>query len=113
LARDGIDVIAHAEIVSVHGRSGTGVSLTVRTSSGEKTIAGSDILVATGRAPNTAGIGLEVAGVQLDQRGYVRVNDRLQTTAPNVWAIGECAGSPQFTHISSTIFELFATTSPA
>jgi pyruvate/2-oxoglutarate dehydrogenase complex dihydrolipoamide dehydrogenase (E3) component len=87
-ARDGIDVIAHAEIVSVHGRSGTGVSLTVRTSSGEKTIAGSDILVATGRAPNTARIGLEVAGVQLDQRGYVKVNDRLQTTAPNVWAIG-------------------------
>ncbi len=105
-ARDGIDVIAHAEIVSVHGRSGTGVSLTVRTSSGEKTIAGSDILVATGRAPNTAGIGLEVAGVQLDQRGYVKVNDRLQTTAPNVWAIGECAGSPQFTHISFDDFRV-------
>src|SRR5229473_2441863 len=105
-ARDGIDVIAHAEIVSVHGRSGTGVSLTVRTSSGEKTIAGSDILVATGRAPNTPGIGLEVAGVQLDQRGYVRVNDRLQTTAPNVWAIGECAGSPQFTHISLDDFRV-------
>jgi pyruvate/2-oxoglutarate dehydrogenase complex dihydrolipoamide dehydrogenase (E3) component len=105
-ARDGIDVIAHAEIVSVHGRSGTGVSLTVRTSSGEKTIAGSDILVATGRAPNTARIGLEVAGVQLDQRGYVKVNDRLQTTAPNVWAIGECAGSPQFTHISFDDFRV-------
>jgi pyruvate/2-oxoglutarate dehydrogenase complex dihydrolipoamide dehydrogenase (E3) component len=83
----------------VHGRSGTDVSLIVRTSSGEKTITGSDILVATGRAPNTAGIGLEVADVELDQRGYVKVNDRLQTTAPNVWAIGECAGSPQFTHI--------------
>ena len=105
-ARDGIDVIAHAEIISVHGRSGTGVSLTVRTSSGEKTIAGSDILVATGRAPNTAGIGLEVAGVQLDQRGYVKVNDRLQTTARNVWAIGECAGSPQFTHISFDDFRV-------
>src|SRR6266853_1706866 len=105
-ASDGIDVIAPAEIVSVHGRSGTGVSLTVRTSSGEKTIAGSDILVATGRAPNTAGIGLEVAGVQLDQRGYVRVNDRLQTTAPNVWAIGECAASPQFTHISFDDFRV-------
>ena len=105
-ARDGIDVIAHAEIVSVHGRSGTGVSLTVRTSSGEKTIAGSDILVATGRAPNTAGIGLEVAGVELDQRGYVKANDRLQATAPNVWVIGECAGSPQFTHISFDDFRV-------
>jgi hypothetical protein len=99
-ARDGIDVIAGAKIVSVQGRSGTDVSLIVRTSSGEKTITGSDILVATGRTPNTAGIGLEVAGVELNQRGYVKVNDRLQTTAPNVWAIGECAGSPQFTHIS-------------
>src|SRR5713101_3504396 len=99
-ASDGIDVIAPAEIVSVHGRPGTGVSLIVRTSAGEMTITGSDILVATGRAPNTAGIGLEVAGVELDQRGYVKVNERLQTTAINVWAIGECAGSPQFTHIS-------------
>ncbi len=99
-ASDGIDVIAPAEIVSVHGLSGTVVSLIARTSSGEKTITGSDILVATGRAPNTAGIGLEVAGVELDQRGYVKANDRLQATAPNVWVIGECAGSPQFTHIS-------------
>ncbi|MCU1343300.1 MAG: family, FAD-dependent NAD(P)-disulfide oxidoreductase, partial [Candidatus Acidoferrum typicum] len=98
-ASDGIDVIAPAEIVSVHGRSGTGINLVARTSSGETTITGSDILVATGRVPNTAGIGLEVAAVKLDQRGYVKVNDQLQTTAPNVWAIGECAGSPQFTHI--------------
>jgi pyruvate/2-oxoglutarate dehydrogenase complex dihydrolipoamide dehydrogenase (E3) component len=105
-ASDGIDVIAPAEIVSVHGRSGNGVSLIVRTPSGEKTITGSDILVATGRSPNTAGIGLEVAGVELDERGYVKVNDRLQTTAPNVWAIGECAGSPQFTHISLDDFRV-------
>jgi pyruvate/2-oxoglutarate dehydrogenase complex dihydrolipoamide dehydrogenase (E3) component len=105
-ASEGIDVIAPVEILSVHGRSGTDVTLTVQTSSGEKTIAGSDILVATGRTPNTAGIGLEVAGVELDQRGYVKVNDWLQTTAPNIWAIGECAGSPQFTHISLDDFRV-------
>jgi pyruvate/2-oxoglutarate dehydrogenase complex dihydrolipoamide dehydrogenase (E3) component len=105
-ASEEIDVIAPVEILSVHGRSGTDVTLTVQTSSGEETIAGSDILVATGRAPNTAGIGLEVAGVELDQRGYVKVNDRLQTTAPNIWAIGECAGSPQFTHISLDDFRV-------
>src|SRR6202047_2702152 len=99
-ASDGIDVTAPAEILSVHGRSGTDVTVTAQTSSGEKRIAGSHILVATGRTPNTAGIGLEVAGVELDQRGYVKVNDRLQTTTPNIWAIGECARSPQFTHIS-------------
>jgi pyruvate/2-oxoglutarate dehydrogenase complex dihydrolipoamide dehydrogenase (E3) component len=72
----------------------------VRTGAGERSIAASDILVATGRTPNTAGIGLEVAGVRLNARGYVQVNDRLETTAPGVWAIGECAGSPQFTHVS-------------
>ena len=105
-ASEGIDVIAPVEILSVHGRSGTDVTLTVQTWSGENTIAGSDILVATGRIPNTAGIGLEVAGVELDQRGYVKVNDRLQTTAPNIWAIGECAGSPQFTHISLDDFRV-------
>ncbi|HEX8789888.1 MAG TPA: FAD-dependent oxidoreductase, partial [Polyangiaceae bacterium] len=72
----------------------------VRTGGGERTIAASEILVAVGRTPNTSGIGLDIAGVQLDQRGYIAVNDRLETSAPDVWAIGECAGSPQFTHIS-------------
>jgi len=95
---EGIDVLVPAEILSVSGRSGTSVNLVVRTRSGETTITGSDILVATGRTPNTAGIGLESAGVKLDSGGYVAVNDRLETTASNVWAIGECAGSPQFTH---------------
>jgi pyruvate/2-oxoglutarate dehydrogenase complex dihydrolipoamide dehydrogenase (E3) component len=90
----------------VHGHSGTGVSVVVRTSSGEKTITGSDILVATGRVPNTADIGLEGAGVELDRMGYVKVDERLQTTASNVWAIGECAGSPQFTHISLDDFRV-------
>ena len=69
-------------------------------------IEGSDILVAAGRTPNTAGIGLETAGVELDERGYVQVNDRLETTAPDVWAIGECAGSPQFTHVSYDDFRV-------
>jgi pyruvate/2-oxoglutarate dehydrogenase complex dihydrolipoamide dehydrogenase (E3) component len=62
--------------------------------------------VAAGRAPNTAGIGLDEAGVELDGRGYIRVNDRLETTASNIWAIGECAGSPQFTHVSIDDFRI-------
>jgi pyruvate/2-oxoglutarate dehydrogenase complex dihydrolipoamide dehydrogenase (E3) component len=105
-ASEGIDVIAPADTVSVHGRSGTSVNLMVRTPSGEKTITGSDILVATGRVPNTAGIRLDAAGVGLDQRGYVKVDDRLRTTAPDIWAIGECAGSPPFTHISLDDFRV-------
>ena len=78
----------------------------MRTSSGEQNIEGSDILVATGRIANTAGIGLEKAGVELDGRGYIRVNERLETSASEVWAIGECAGSPQFTHVSADDFQI-------
>jgi pyruvate/2-oxoglutarate dehydrogenase complex dihydrolipoamide dehydrogenase (E3) component len=77
-----------------------------RTLSGEQKIDGSDILVATGRIPNTADIGLDKAGVELDARGFVRVNERLETSAPDVWAIGECAGSPQFTHVSEDDFRI-------
>jgi pyruvate/2-oxoglutarate dehydrogenase complex dihydrolipoamide dehydrogenase (E3) component len=103
---EGIDVLAPAQIMCVQGRSGDNVRLLLRTPSGETTIAGSDILVATGRTPNTAGIGLESAGIKLDQTGYVLVNERLQTTVPNVWAIGECAGSPQFTHAALDDFRV-------
>jgi pyruvate/2-oxoglutarate dehydrogenase complex dihydrolipoamide dehydrogenase (E3) component len=106
LRAEDIEVLLGAEVLRVEGRSGAGVRLRVRTVGGEQTLAGSDILAAAGRTPNTAGIGLEVAGVELDARGYVKVNDRLETTAPDVWAIGECAGSPQFTHVSLDDFRI-------
>jgi pyruvate/2-oxoglutarate dehydrogenase complex dihydrolipoamide dehydrogenase (E3) component len=106
LGDEGIDILVAAEIRRVQGRSGADVSLFVRTSSGEQTIEGSDILVAAGRSPNTAGIGLEAAGVELDGHGYIKVNERLETSAPDVWAIGECAGSPQFTHVSFDDFRI-------
>jgi pyruvate/2-oxoglutarate dehydrogenase complex dihydrolipoamide dehydrogenase (E3) component len=64
------------------------------------------LLVATGRTPNTEGIGLDVADVEVTERGYVRVDERLQTTAPDVFAIGDCAGSPQFTHIAFDDFRV-------
>jgi pyruvate/2-oxoglutarate dehydrogenase complex dihydrolipoamide dehydrogenase (E3) component len=101
---EGIEVLLSAEAQKVEGRSGEGVRLRVRTPQGERLLEGSDILVAAGRTPNTAGIGLDTVGVRLDGRGYVQVNDRLETTAPDVWAIGECAGSPQFTHVSEDDF---------
>jgi pyruvate/2-oxoglutarate dehydrogenase complex dihydrolipoamide dehydrogenase (E3) component len=56
--------------------------------------------------PNTRDIGLEEVGVELTERGYIRVNERLETTAPDVWAIGECAGSPHFTHVSNDDFRI-------
>jgi len=106
LGSEGVHFIVAAEIRDVRGRSGEEVAVLVRTASGERTIEGSDILVATGRIPNTDGIGLDVTGVDLDDRGYIRVNERLETTAPAVWAIGECAGSPQFTHASVDDFRI-------
>lgn len=72
----------------------------------EKTIEATDILVASGRVPNTEGLGLEAAGVELTDKGYVKVNDRLETTAPGVWALGDVAGSPQFTHIGHDDFRV-------
>jgi pimeloyl-ACP methyl ester carboxylesterase len=106
LSAEGIDVVTSAEIVSAEGRSGAEVRLVVRTPNGERPILASHVLAATGRTPNTGGIGLELAGIQLVQGGWIRVNDRLETTAPDVWAIGECAGSPQFTHASLDDFRI-------
>jgi pyruvate/2-oxoglutarate dehydrogenase complex dihydrolipoamide dehydrogenase (E3) component len=105
-ADEGIDVLISAETVQAEGQSGQGVRLRVRTPQGERLLEGTDILVAAGRTPNTAGIGLDALGVRLDGRGYVQVNDRLETTASGVWAIGECAGSPQFTHVSENDFHV-------
>ena len=106
LSDEGMQVLVEAQLLEVRGRSGDKVTLVVRTPSGEQNIDGSDILVAVGRVPNTTGIGLQEAGVELDSRGYIAVNDRLETTAPDVWALGECAGSPQFTHISEDDFRI-------
>ena len=105
-ADEGIEVLLSAESLQVEGRSGESVRLRVRTPQDRAALEGSDIFVATGRTPNTQGIGLDIAGVALDGPGYVRVNDRLESSAPDVWAIGECAGSPQFTHVSEDDFAI-------
>jgi pyruvate/2-oxoglutarate dehydrogenase complex dihydrolipoamide dehydrogenase (E3) component len=105
LADERIEVLLNAETLRVDGSRGA-LHVVVRTSGRERIIEASDLLVAAGRAPNTKGIGLDVAGVELDARGYIAVNDRLETSAPGVWAIGECAGSPQFTHVSEDDFRV-------
>jgi pyruvate/2-oxoglutarate dehydrogenase complex dihydrolipoamide dehydrogenase (E3) component len=100
LMRDeGVDVLLGAETLNVVGRSGAGVKVRVRAVNRERDLDGSDLLVAAGRTPNTDRIDLVKAGVELNEHGYIRVNDRLQTTAANVWAVGDCAGSPKFTHV--------------
>jgi pyruvate/2-oxoglutarate dehydrogenase complex dihydrolipoamide dehydrogenase (E3) component len=106
LTAEGIEVLFDVQPVGVHGLSGDEIIVTVRTAAGERKVEGSDLLVAVGRVPNTADIALDKAGVAVDARGFVQVNKRLETTASGVWAIGECAGSPQFTHVSVDDFRI-------
>ena len=97
---EGIQVLLGAEVRRVEGRSGAEIRVSVEDAGGERVIEATHFLIAAGRTPNTQDIGLDLAGVELDERGYVKVNERLETTAHNVWAVGDCAGSPQFTHVA-------------
>ena len=103
---EGIDLVLNATVKRVSGKSGQSVRMVIEQRGAEKTLEGSHLLVAAGRSPNTDGIGLELAGVELTNRGHIRVNERLETTASGVWAIGEVAGSPQFTHVSVDDFRV-------
>lgn len=106
LGGEEIDVLLNALPYGVSGVSGDAVTVKVRTAEVEREIEGSDLLVTVGRVANTSGIGLDEAGVQLDPRGFIQVDERLQTTASGVWAIGDCCGSPQFTHVSVDDFRI-------
>jgi pyruvate/2-oxoglutarate dehydrogenase complex dihydrolipoamide dehydrogenase (E3) component len=107
LCRDeGIEVVTNARVTRVEGKSGELVKLQAAQGATEKVLEGTHLLVASGRTPNTDGIGLEVAGVEITDRGHVKVNERLETTAPGVWAVGDCAGSPHFTHIAFDDFRI-------
>jgi pyruvate/2-oxoglutarate dehydrogenase complex dihydrolipoamide dehydrogenase (E3) component len=99
---ESIEVRTGTSVLRVEGKSGE----SVRLHTAQGVIEGTHLLVAGGRTPNTDGIGLEKAEVETDERGHVKVNERLQTTAENVWAVGDCAGSPYFTHISENDFHV-------
>ena len=103
---EGIDVLLSTRVKRLSGKSGDSVSIIVDQNGTAKTVKGSHVLVAAGRTPNTEGLRLDLAGVELTDRGYIKVNERLQTDAHGVWAIGEVAGSPQFTHISLDDFRV-------
>jgi pyruvate/2-oxoglutarate dehydrogenase complex dihydrolipoamide dehydrogenase (E3) component len=103
---EGIELVLGAHVESVTGASGDWVKVAVEQGGAKQTLEGSHLLVATGRTPNTEGLGLDVAGVELTEHGYVKVNPRLETTAPGVWALGDVAGSPQFTHIGFDDFRV-------
>ena len=103
---EGIELVMNAGVSLVEGVSGQSVKLHVTQGASNSVIEGTDLLVAAGRTPNTDGIGLDLAGVDLTERGYIKVNERLETPAADVWAVGECAGSPQFTHIAFDDFRI-------
>jgi pyruvate/2-oxoglutarate dehydrogenase complex dihydrolipoamide dehydrogenase (E3) component len=109
LRDENIDVLLSADLRRVEGRSGEQVRLHVDTADGVRVIDGTDLLIAAGRTPNTDGIGLELAGIELDGRGYVVVSDRLETTAPGVWAVGIAPGVLS-SHTSRTMISGSCTT---
>lgn len=103
---EGIGLALGVEVKNIEGESGKLIKLRIVRDGAEQVMEGTDLLVATGRTPNTAGIGLELAGVELTEHGFVKVDEHLRSTAPDVWAVGDCAGSPFFTHISFDDFRV-------
>ena len=107
LREDGIELLLHSEAIRAEKTSK--LALTVQTPQGEQTLTGSHLLVAVGRTPNTERLNLQAAGVETNESGFVRVNERLETNVPNIYAIGDINGGPQFTHISYDDFRILRT----
>ena len=105
LREDGIDVLLESDATRV-ARRADAIELTVRGPAGERTLSGSHLLLAAGRTPNTDRLDLPAAGVKADARGFVVVNDRLETNVPGVYAAGDVKGGPAFTHISYDDFRV-------
>jgi pyruvate/2-oxoglutarate dehydrogenase complex dihydrolipoamide dehydrogenase (E3) component len=106
LEDEGVKVLLNTEVLKVTGHSGERAQLSVQSKGVASVIEASDILAATGRTPNTQSLDLAKAGVELASSGHIRVNEKLETTAPDVWAMGDCAGSPHFTHVSFDDFRI-------
>lgn len=108
LEEDGVEVLLNTEARSAE-QTGGGIKLTVRTPDGEQTLEGSHVLAAAGRKPNTDKLNLAAAGIETDEHGFIKVNDRLETSAPGVYALGDVKGGPAFTHISYDDFRIIRT----
>jgi pyruvate/2-oxoglutarate dehydrogenase complex dihydrolipoamide dehydrogenase (E3) component len=109
LQEDGIQVLLDSEAVRVDRQDGGQIRLSVRTPDGDRTLEGSHLLIAAGRVPNTDRLNLAAAGVETDERGHIRVNERLETNVPGIYALGDVTGGPAFTHISYDDYRILRT----
>jgi len=109
LREDGIEVLLETQAVRVAKDGGGTIRLTVSGPAGERTLSGSHLLVAAGRAPNTEALSLTAAGITTDKRGNIPVNERLETNVPGIYALGDVKGGPAFTHISYDDFRIIKT----
>jgi pyruvate/2-oxoglutarate dehydrogenase complex dihydrolipoamide dehydrogenase (E3) component len=108
LREDGIDVLLDTKATSV-ARSQTGIQLNVASAGSSLTMEGSHLLVATGRVPNFEALNLPAAGIEIDAHGFIKVNPKLETNVPDIYALGDIKGGPQFTHISYDDFRIIRT----
>jgi pyruvate/2-oxoglutarate dehydrogenase complex dihydrolipoamide dehydrogenase (E3) component len=106
LREDGLEILLETHSRRVEQSEDGRIQLTVETPDGERTLSGSHLLVAAGRPPNTDKLNLEAAGVETDGRGFVKVNERLETNVPGIYALGDVKGGPAFTHISYDDFRI-------
>jgi pyruvate/2-oxoglutarate dehydrogenase complex dihydrolipoamide dehydrogenase (E3) component len=107
LENEGINIRLSAECVALE-KHGDKIAVNVDCSSGDKMVIGSHVLLALGRVPNTDDLGVENAGVALDQHGYIQVDDQLRTNVPGIYALGDCNGRGAFTHTSYNDYEIVA-----
>jgi pyruvate/2-oxoglutarate dehydrogenase complex dihydrolipoamide dehydrogenase (E3) component len=108
LREDGLEILLKATTLRV-APVGQGIEVIVRTSEGEQTLTGSHLLAATGRTPNSERLHLDVAGVAVDKRGFIQVNDQLETNVSGIYGLGDVKGGPEFTHISYDDFRIIRT----
>jgi pyruvate/2-oxoglutarate dehydrogenase complex dihydrolipoamide dehydrogenase (E3) component len=105
LEAEGMQFVMNARTTRMMKRNGR-ITLTLEDGNGSRAVTGSHLLVAAGRRPNTDDLGLDKAGVKTDQRGYIQVNSRLETSVPGIWALGDVKGGPAFTHISYDDYQI-------
>jgi pyruvate/2-oxoglutarate dehydrogenase complex dihydrolipoamide dehydrogenase (E3) component len=109
MREDGIEVLLEARPLHVEQTAPGSIRLTVHTTTGERALTGSHLLMAAGRVPNSDWLNLHTAGIKTDKRGFIEVNERLETNVPGIYALGDIKGGPAFTHISYDDFRIIRT----